>query len=147
MLGERVFGMAVADKPAQLIGDIDQPHTYTYVPDFARALIRVAEDPAAYGQIWHVPSAPAQSTRQIVENIYRLAGTRPRIRVLPSWLMRLIGFFNPLFREFEEMRFVWDRPYIMEHQKFSDYFGVEPTSMAEALQTTLDWYRNNGHKN
>ena len=140
MLGERVFSMALAGKPAQLIGDIDQPHTYTYAPDFARALIRVAEDPAAYGQIWHVPSAPARTTRQVVEMIYQLAGNRTRIRVLPLGLMRVMGLFNPLFRELEEMRFIWDRPYIMEHRKFSQYFDMEPTSMDEGLQTTLDWY-------
>ena len=136
--------MALAGKPAQLIGDIDQPHTYTYVPDFTRALIRVAEDPATNGQIWHVPSAPARSTRQVVETIYDLAGNRPRIRVLPLGLLRLLGLFNPLFRELDKMRFIWDRPYIMEHQKFTHYFGGEPTPLEKGLRTTLDWFKDQG---
>ncbi len=143
MLGERVFPMALAGKPAQLIGDIDQPHTYTYVPDFARALIRVADDEAAYGQIWHVPSAPAHTTRQIVEKIYKLAGNPARIRVLPEWLMGIMKLFNPLLRELEEMRFIWDRPYIMEHEKFARHFGDEWTSLDDGLAATLDWFREN----
>src|SRR3954449_9564959 len=36
--GEQVFGRAVQGKSAQLAGDPDQPHTYTYVPDVDRGL-------------------------------------------------------------------------------------------------------------
>src|SRR5215471_5323394 len=38
-VGERVFGAVVRHRPAQVLGDPDQPHTYTFVGDFARALI------------------------------------------------------------------------------------------------------------
>ena len=39
-----------AGKPTLLIGDIDQPHSFTYVEDFGRALAVAALDPQAYGQ-------------------------------------------------------------------------------------------------
>ena len=32
-LGERVIGNALKGKPAQVVGDPDHPHSYTYVPD------------------------------------------------------------------------------------------------------------------
>ena len=38
-LGETVFGPALAGKTAQVMGDPDQPHSYSYTPDVARALI------------------------------------------------------------------------------------------------------------
>src|SRR3712207_6331445 len=37
--GEQVFGRAVEGKSAQVAGDPDQPHTYTYVPDIGRGLV------------------------------------------------------------------------------------------------------------
>jgi nucleoside-diphosphate-sugar epimerase len=119
----------------------DQPHTYTYVPDFARALIRVGEDDSALNQIWHVPSAPARTTRQVVETIFKLAGQRPRMRVMPNWLLTAMGSFNPLLGEFREMSFIWDRPYILNHDKFVQHFGDDWTPLDEGLETTLDWYR------
>src|SRR5262245_11696123 len=37
-VGERVFGTVARRKPAQVLGDPDQLHTYTFIGDFARAL-------------------------------------------------------------------------------------------------------------
>src|SRR5215213_27490 len=37
--GEQVFGRAVEGKSAQVAGDPDQPHTYTYVPDIGKGLV------------------------------------------------------------------------------------------------------------
>lgn len=49
-LGERVFGPLIAGKTAQLVGDIDQPHTYTFVGDFGEALAVLGEHDKADGQ-------------------------------------------------------------------------------------------------
>ena len=37
-LGERVFGHALAGRPADFLGNPDLPHTYSYVPDIAAGL-------------------------------------------------------------------------------------------------------------
>src|SRR5919107_4788674 len=41
--GEQVFGRAVAGKSAQVAGDPDQPHTFTYAPDIGRGLVVLGE--------------------------------------------------------------------------------------------------------
>jgi len=41
--GEQVFGRAVEDKSAQVAGDPDQPHTYTYALDIGRGLAILGE--------------------------------------------------------------------------------------------------------
>ena len=38
-LGESVFGTALTGKAAQVMGDPDQPHSYSYTPDVAAGLI------------------------------------------------------------------------------------------------------------
>lgn len=141
LLGERVFPNALAGKAAQLLGDIDQPHAYTYVPDFVRALVTVSDHDDAFGEVWHVPNAPAQTTRAIVEQVFRLAGREPKIKTMPGWLLAGLSLVSPLMRELREMGFQGDRPYLVDHTKFIARFAGEPTSLEEGLRATLDWYR------
>lgn len=54
--GEQVFGRAVASKPAQVAGNPDRRHTYTYAPDIGRALVILGEREEALGRAWHLPS-------------------------------------------------------------------------------------------
>ncbi len=141
MLGERVFPMALAGRPAQTIGDPDQPHSFTYVPDFALGLATVADSDDAWGEIWHVPNAAAMPLRQVVERVFQMAGHVPRLRAMPLWLVKVSGLFSPLMRELDEMRFVWDRPYIVDDTKFRRHFGLDPTPLERGLDSTLRWYR------
>ena len=140
-LGERVFAPLLAGRPASLLGEADQPHTFTYLPDFAAAMLAVADAPAALGEIWHVPNAPPVTLRQVVTRIAALAGTRPRLRVLPWPLLRLLGLFVPLLRELAELKFQWDRPYLVDHSRFTARFGTPPTPPATGLAATVAWYR------
>ena len=54
-LGETVFGPALTGRTAQVMGDPDQPHSYSYTPDVAAALITLATQPGATGSVWHSP--------------------------------------------------------------------------------------------
>ena len=54
MLGERAFPAAAAGKAAQIIGDPDAPHTYTYIDDFARGIEMLGEREEALGRAWHI---------------------------------------------------------------------------------------------
>ena len=57
-LGDISFGRLARGASARVVGDPDQPHSFTYVPDVARALVSVAEADDAMGQAWNVPNAP-----------------------------------------------------------------------------------------
>ena len=48
-LGDRLFPAALAGKPARVLGDPDQPHTYTYIPDIGEGLAVLGEHPDAPG--------------------------------------------------------------------------------------------------
>jgi nucleoside-diphosphate-sugar epimerase len=78
-LGDRVFPAALAGKAATVLGDPDQPHTYTYIPD-------IGEHPDAPGEVWHLPNDPdTRTTRQLVgmaapvqrPHHHRISATRP----------------------------------------------------------------------
>src|SRR5918993_5139397 len=72
--GEQVFGRAVEGKSAQVAGDPDQPHTYTYAPDIGRGLVTLGEREEALGQAWHLPSPETVPTRHFVEMVFEATG-------------------------------------------------------------------------
>src|SRR3712207_214245 len=63
--GEQVFGRAVEGKTAQVAGDPDQPHTYTYAPDIGKGLVILGEREEALGRAWHLPSSERSEERRV----------------------------------------------------------------------------------
>ena len=141
-LGDRVFPAALAGKTATVLGDPDQPHTYTYIPDIGEGLAVLGEHPDAPGQLWHLPNDPnTRTTRQLVDLVYRHAGqTRARLRRLPPLLLRTLGLFNPAMRELLEMQYQFEEPFIVDSSKIADKLGVQATPIDVALGHTLSSY-------
>ena len=71
--GERLFVPALAGKPAQVLGDPDLPHTFTYLRDFARGLVTLGTHDEALGEVWHVPSAETLTTREFAGLVFEAA--------------------------------------------------------------------------
>jgi nucleoside-diphosphate-sugar epimerase len=142
ILGDYVTGPAVRGKTANVIGDPDMPHTVTYIEDVTRALITVAEaEDDAYGQAWHVPSAPARPLREVVGMIYKEAGNPVKLRAAPGWLISLMGLFNGDMREMKELMHHWNRPYIVDHSKFASRFWDDYTPLETGIPAAVRWYR------
>jgi nucleoside-diphosphate-sugar epimerase len=80
-----------------VLGDPDQPRTYTYIPDIGEGLAVLGEHPDAPGEIWHLPNDPAtRTTRELVDMIFKLAGqSRSRLRRMPPLLLRSLSLINP----------------------------------------------------
>ncbi|MCB1474298.1 MAG: NAD-dependent epimerase/dehydratase family protein [Rhodobiaceae bacterium] len=132
----------LAGKVVMLPYGCDQPHDFTYVPDFAHALVTLADAPDAdYGQAWHVPNAPTRTLRQVLQLASELAGVKLRIRVLPGWLRGIMGRFVPELVEMDELAFQTDRPYIVDSRKFLARFGIEATPFETGLAETIASYR------
>src|SRR5438270_2046796 len=89
-LSHRLIERAARGATAWVVGDPDAPHTYTYVRDFARALVVLGVDERALGRAWHVPSAPTPTTRAFLELVAEVAGARPaRVRSTPAIALRV----------------------------------------------------------
>ncbi len=140
-MGAVVFYPALAGKTARLLGDPDLPHTYSYVPDIAKGLAILGERDEALGQAWHLPVAETLSTRRFVEMIYESAGTRPRISGTPKVILRLVGLGNRNVSEMVEMLYEFEEPFVVDDRRFEAAFGDHSTPVAEAIATTVDWFR------
>src|SRR5215217_3145798 len=139
--GEQVFGRAVEGKSAQLAGDPDQPHTYTYVPDIGKGLVILGEREEALGRAWHLPSPETLTTRQFVEMIFEEVGKPARLQAAPKMLLRAMGLFNPGIRETIEMLYEFEEPFVVDHSKFEEAFGEQATPLRESIQRSVRWYR------
>jgi nucleoside-diphosphate-sugar epimerase len=134
----------LAGKPAILPFPGVHPHDITYVPDFARALVTLLDAaPEDYGQAWHVPNAPTETFRELIEKAAALAGVEPAMRVIPEILLQVGGLFDRQTKELVEMRFQVDRPYIVNAEKFSKRFWADATSFEDGLKATIAFYRQN----
>jgi nucleoside-diphosphate-sugar epimerase len=143
-LGDRLFSAALAGKTASVLGDPDQPHTYTYIPDIGEGLAVLGEHPDAPGQVWHLPNDPeTRTTRQLVDLVYRQAGhPRGKLRAMPPLLLRAVGVVNPAVRELVEMRYLFAEPFIVDSSKITNKLGVAATPVEHALADTLRDYRH-----
>ena len=143
-LGDRVFRPALAGKSASVLGDPDQPHTYTYISDIGEGLAVLGEHPDAPGEIWHLPNDPdTKTTRQLVEIIFRDAG-RPdtKLRTVPTVVLRTMGLFNPTMRALLEMQYLYVEPFVVDSTKIATRLGVHATPVQDALAETLASYRS-----
>lgn len=141
-LGEQVFTAALAGKPAELIGNIDMLHTYIYIDDFAHGLVALSENEKALGQVWHFPAAETLTTRELLEVIYKEAGHQPKYRIANGLLLTVMGWFIPMMREFKEIMYMLNRPFVVDHAKYEQAFGALVTPHKEAVRHTLGWYRS-----
>jgi nucleoside-diphosphate-sugar epimerase len=139
--GARLFPLALAGKPTDVLGNPDKPHTFTYIEDFGEALVVLGERDEALGKAWHVPNPETLTLRDFIERVYRCAGTEPKLRMIPRFVVALMGTFNPTLREVREMLYQLEDDFVVDSTRFTSTFGMTATPLADALRATLDWYR------
>lgn len=138
-----VLSIMVADnlmkgKKAQAFGDLQKIHTYTYTPDAARATAILGNTPDAFGQEWHLPTTKEPITNMgWIEMIAKELGKEPKVQVIPVWMVKALGLFIPVMREFPEMIYQNDRDYIFDSSKFEKQFGITATLPAEGIRATV----------
>jgi nucleoside-diphosphate-sugar epimerase len=130
-------------RAVKVLGDPDTLHSWTYVLDVARALVRVGADERAWGSAWHVPTAPPASARDTVALMCRIAGIEPvKVTGLPWLPITVLGTFLPLLGELREVRHQFDRPCGGDTSRVTAVFGDEPTPIEDSLAATVAWWRD-----
>ena len=143
--GERMVKPALAGKPLLVIGNAWLPHSFTYVPDLAAAMIRAAQDPTLWNRVWHAPTGPALSQRKIAEAFAAAAGARtPRVAVVPGWVLRTMAAFSPGARELAETLYQFEHPFVLDSSASEAALGLRPTPLKEAAAATVAWWGNRG---
>jgi nucleoside-diphosphate-sugar epimerase len=142
-LGDRLFPAALTGSTATVLGDPDEPHTYTYIPDIGEGLAVLGEHADAPGHVWHLPNDPhTRTTRQLVDTVYGLAGSSPaKLRVIRPYQLRVAALVFRTLRELLEMQYQFAEPFIVDSSTIASRLGVHATALDEALAGTLAAYR------
>ena len=140
-MGERAFLPALQGKAASLVGNIDLPHTYTFINDFGKALATLGEHDEALGQVWHVPNAETLTTRQFMTIVFEEIGKPPKMSGMGKLMMSIGGIFIVGARETVEMMYEFEKPFIVDSSKFERAFGERATPHREAIRQTIEWYQ------
>ena len=89
-----------------------------------------------------MPSGPPVTTREFAERLCALAGApAPRLRRVPGWAVKAAGLAVPFLRELEEIRYQFDRPFVLGSPATEAALGLAPTPFDDALRTTIAWWR------
>ena len=129
---------AVQGGTADMVGPLDLPHEFVFVPDVGPVVVKLIKTPAAFGKIWHCAGAGVTTQREIVSEMERQTGRKLKLRVVGKTLLRLLGLFNPMMREMVEMHYLLSEPLIMDDSALQRLLGpIRKTSYAEGVRQTL----------
>lgn len=141
-VGERFWPQLLKGKTIRWFGNPDVQHSFTYVPDLARAMIRLGSDDAALGQAWHVPSLPIMSALDLARTAAGQANSpSPRFSITPEFMMRIFGLFVTAAGEMMEVAYQCNDHFEIDWSQYTSTFGDTATDVQTALADTLDWWR------
>lgn len=135
---ETIYKPLKQGKAATILASAKHKHTYTYTPDAAKATAILGNTPDAYNETWHMPTDPNGLTqKQWVELFARELNVKPKYYVIPKFVIGIMGWFVPFFRETHEMLYQYDRDYWLDSSKFDKRFNFTPTSYEEGVKATI----------
>lgn len=124
----------------------DQPHTWTAIDDVAATLAVLGADERAWGTPWIVPSNPARTVREVLQELHAVPGLNaPRLRVIPRWLLRTGGAFVPMLKELTSVLYQFDAPFIADGGETTEMFGLQPTPWSEIIEATAAAWHGRAH--
>ena len=141
-LANPVFRAALAGKTANWIGPVNTPHEFVYVPDTGPVIAELANAADAYGEAWNYGGPGAINTMDFITRVYRAAGRSPKYRAAGRGILKVAGWFNPLFRELPEMLYLQETPVILDDSKLLAKFpGITKTPYDVGIRQTFEWMR------
>jgi UDP-glucose 4-epimerase len=74
---------ALAGQPITVFGDGTQTRSFTYVADVVDALVKLAQEPRAIGEVFNVGNTEEVTIRELAERVKRIAGSGSSVQLVP----------------------------------------------------------------
>lgn len=141
-LANPIFQAALSGKTANWVGPINTPHEFVFVPDTGPVIVDLASCGECYGEAWNFAGPGEINTLDFITKIYQAVGRSPKYRTVGRGLLKIMGWFNPLYRELIEMLYLEETPVMLDDRKLLAKFGsVKKTSYDEGIRQTLEWMK------
>ena len=137
-----LFQAAKKGTEAQVLGPIEQPHEFVFVPDAAATIAALLDADLAWagaaGESWNLGGAGVTSIREMAELIFRTEGKPPRYVVPGGLMMRFVRAMNPYIRELREMQYLQEQSLLLDDSRLSAALGgLQKTPYVEGVRYTL----------
>ena len=144
-MGDRVVPNLIQGKPVQLLGALDQPHTWTDPDDVARLMMTLAEDDRSWGKPWHVPSNEPRTQREVVADIAAELGiSKYRVSSAGIVLETMLGLFSPMIRELNRGGYQFSKPFIVSSKAATETFGLKAKPWEQVIRDLVIQYQERG---
>ena len=118
--------------------DVDKIHSFTYVPDAAKAVAILGNTPDAFNQEWHLPTSSQKWTgKDFINYIAGELNAKPGYSILSKTMISLLGIFSATVRELKEMQYQNNQDYFFNSSKFDERFSFTPTTYEEGIKESL----------
>ncbi|HMF53022.1 MAG TPA: NAD-dependent epimerase/dehydratase family protein [Edaphobacter sp.] len=135
-----VFKAAVNGGTADMVGPIDTPHEFVFVPDVGPVALDLAAKPEARGHWWNFAGAGVTTQRQMAEMAFAVTGKPMKVRVAGKTMIRVIGLFKPFMRELVEMHYLQTTPVLMDDTALTTLLGkVKRTPYPEGVKQSVEY--------
>jgi nucleoside-diphosphate-sugar epimerase len=132
-----VFENFKKGKKAQWMLDVNKKHSFTYTPDAGKGTAILGNTESAYNQIWHLPTNRNVLTgKEFIEITAKSMGVKPEYMVVKKWMLSMLGLFNKVIKENNEMLYQNDSDYLFDSTKFEKAFNYKPISYEEGIINT-----------
>jgi len=133
-----LFQAAAQQKTAQLIGPLNTPHEYVYIPDVARILFRLIEEDGAYGHTWNLAGPGKITLAEVIKLVESITGKPVRKFVAGKRVLQLVGLFDPFLKEVAEMHYLFTQPLFLDDSALTNLLGpLNKTSYQEGVRASL----------
>jgi len=140
---DSLFKAAALGGTANMLGPIDTPHEFVFVPDVGPVVTALMQKPEAYGRWWHFAGAGPITQQEVIDRVFRLAGRKPKFRVAGKTMLRVIGIFNALMREIAEMNYLLTNPVLLDDSALQGLLGkLHKTPYDEGFRISLEAARS-----
>ncbi|NET33228.1 MAG: NAD-dependent epimerase/dehydratase family protein [Cyanothece sp. SIO1E1] len=118
-------------------------HTYAYVPDLGRALVELALDQSAYGQVWHLPVGKPITIEEMLTHFNAALGSQHKVSFLAPRMRKFISLFVPVLKEVGEMMYQYETEYVMSFEKFTRQFpDFQLTSYQQGVEEMIHYFKD-----
>jgi nucleoside-diphosphate-sugar epimerase len=139
--GERLVPTVLAGRTMRVLCSLDQPHSFTYVPDLAAAMIIAAARPELWNSFLHAPTAPALTQRHLVELVAAAGDVPvPRMSAIPAPVLGALGLVSRDLRELAETSYMFARPFVLDSTVSEQRLGLAPTPLETGVKETVGWW-------
>jgi nucleoside-diphosphate-sugar epimerase len=138
-LHEAVINRMKAGKTAQWMYNKERKHSFTYIPDAAYATAFLAQKESAWNQVWHLPTSNRYpSVQEVVNILAKEMGVKPKVSVLPGFMVSILALFIPLLKEVKDLSYQLKQDYCFDSSKIEKAFGLNSIGIEEGLKKCLE---------